>query len=280
MPKESQSQRIARSFGLNDVPITIVYTSPGLAITLVELDLSRSGGGESLPMRADDAFLLMRFMGQNECFLLDLRMPSSFSWSYPLRGLAIYVPRQVFFNGSDQCIERHTLRCDKRMDDTILASIMDCLGDSLIGRRSQGRNLFVRHMLLAACARLVQLRAVEPNQLRIAPRALTMEQRRNATSIMRDRMEGGVSIRELADACGIVHAEFVRAFKRSFGVSPRDWLTARRFERAVELMSDRSLPLTEIACKAGFSDSSQFSRLFMRFMGHPPGLWRRESLGI
>lgn len=269
-------------------------------MTLVDLDKSGGEGGESHPMRPDDAFLMMHLLdrqgdfrfrskdqewhstpiAENESCLIDLRVPFSLSWSHPLRALALYVPRHVFFGESPLGAERHTLRCDRRMDDAVLASIFGCLRDFPFDRRSRHRDLFVRHMLLAACARLVQVHAVEVTERRKVPRALTGEQRRSATSIMCDRIESGVSIREVATACGVAHAGFVRAFKRSFGVSPRDWLTARRLDRAVELMGDRSLPLTEIAHKVGFSDSSQFNRIFTRFVGRPPGEWRRESLGI
>lgn len=300
MPKELHSQRVARAFGLSGVPATVIGTSPGLAITFLELELHRNGGGESHPMRTDDAFLLMHFAHPQENFrlhcengeryatgilekescLLDLRAPFSLSWSCPLHALVLYIPRQVFFDGNELCVERHTLRCDLKMDDAVLASIMGCLGGSPLGRRNRGRDLFVRHVLLAACARLTQLCVIEVAEFHIAPRALTSEQQDSATSLMRDHMAGGLSMRVLAEACGMAHIEFVRAFKRSFGVSPRDWLTARRLERARELMSDHSLPLTEIASKVGFSDSSQFNRIFTRFTGCPPGAWRRESRGL
>ena len=298
MPKEPHTQRIARAFGLAQVASTVVGISPGLAMTLVELDLP-CGGGESLPMRADDAFLLMHFtlaqddlrfhsaneawqatgILENEGCLLDLRVPFSLSWSHPLRAMALYVPRHAFFGGSEPGAGQRTLRCDRRINDTVLASIFECLGGAAFGRHTRNRDLFVRHMLLAACARLVQLRAVEVDR-RNVPRTLTREQQQHAISIMRDRIESGISIREVAGACGVAHGGFVRAFKRSFGVSPRDWLMARRLDRAVELMGDHSMPLTQIATKVGFADSSQFNRIFTRFVGRPPGEWRRESFGI
>ncbi|NID14677.1 helix-turn-helix domain-containing protein [Luteibacter yeojuensis] len=299
MPKELPSQRMARSFGLKDLSATVVCASPGLAITLAELEVSPRRGGESVSMRPDDAFLLIHFTdrlenlrceegndvwqvdrtGQNESCLLDLREPFSLSWSSPLRALALYIPRQVLFDVGALSLERHTFRSGRRMDDPILHSIMECLKESLVDRLTRDRERYVRHVLLATCARLVQLGAVEEANLPVASHAMAAEQWRDAASVMRDHMEKGVSIRELADTRGLVYAEFVRAFKRSFGVSPRDWLTARRLERALELMGNRSLPLTEIASRVGFSDSSQFSRLFIRFMGCPPGAWRRESFG-
>jgi AraC-like DNA-binding protein len=300
MPGELQSQRITRAFGLGDAPVTCLCVSPGLDITLVDLDVPGPVGGESLPMRSDDAFLLLHFMnrdedlrmragtepwnrsqvGANETLLVDLASPFSLSWSRPMHALAVYVPRQVVFDENPPCREWRTLRCEGREDDAVLAAVMGCVVEAASWRHARHRDIFLRHMVLAACARLAQLRGTRFVGQRRAMRSLTGEQQRHALDIMRERVASGISIRELAKACGVAHSQFVRMFKRSFGVTPRDWLMARRLELALDLMSDRALALTEIAARVGFSDSSQFCRLFVRCMGWPPGMWRREVLGM
>ena len=49
---------------------------------------------------------------------------------------------------------------------------------------------------------------------------------------------------------------------------------ARRMERAKQLLSHSTLPLTEIALQCGFSSASHFSNRFRAQEGQPPSAWR------
>jgi transcriptional regulator GlxA family with amidase domain len=95
---------------------------------------------------------------------------------------------------------------------------------------------------------------------------------------MRERLAEGVSINELAQACGLSTGAFVRGFKKSTGISPHQWLLFKRVDLAIDLMEDPVISLAEIAFNAGFSDQSHFSRIFTQRMGVAPGAWRK-SLG-
>jgi AraC-like DNA-binding protein len=46
---------------------------------------------------------------------------------------------------------------------------------------------------------------------------------------------------------------------------------------ARRLLADRSLPLAEVAYRAGFADLASFSRAFKRWTGMPPGAFRRHA---
>jgi len=47
-----------------------------------------------------------------------------------------------------------------------------------------------------------------------------------------------------------------------------------RLEKAMNLITNSPLSLTEIALATGFSSSSHFSRLFTRHFGKPPSAFR------
>jgi AraC-like DNA-binding protein len=94
--------------------------------------------------------------------------------------------------------------------------------------------------------------------------------------MMRERIFEGISITELAEACGLSAGALVRGFKKSTGVSPHQWLLHRRIDLAIELMSDPDTSLAQIAFSAGFSDQSHFSRVFAQKMNVTPGAWRKS----
>ena len=83
------------------------------------------------------------------------------------------------------------------------------------------------------------------------------------------------SIAEIARECGLSSGYFARAFKRSTGVPPYQWLTKMRVERAKELLKDPRCELADIAQLCGFVDQSHFTRVFSRSEGYSPGRWRR-----
>ncbi|MBQ9805343.1 MAG: AraC family transcriptional regulator [Clostridia bacterium] len=61
-----------------------------------------------------------------------------------------------------------------------------------------------------------------------------------------------------------------RAYERHFGISPKQYLTRLRMNRALELLSENELSVKEIAFSCGFTDEKYFSRAFKEKYGCPP----------
>ena len=101
-------------------------------------------------------------------------------------------------------------------------------------------------------------------------------QQRKAKEMMRANLVSGIALEELAHACRLSTSAFVRAFRKSVGMPPHQWLLQRRIDRAMELMRDRSLQLADVALSSGFADQSHFTRSFGRRVGRSPGAWRRD----
>jgi transcriptional regulator GlxA family with amidase domain len=92
-------------------------------------------------------------------------------------------------------------------------------------------------------------------------------------------MEAGLSERwtvsALARKAGMSRPVFARRFQAAFGSSPLRYLTARRMERARELLVDSELPLAAIAERVGYASQFAFNRAFKRHFLVPPGVYRR-----
>jgi AraC-like DNA-binding protein len=98
-------------------------------------------------------------------------------------------------------------------------------------------------------------------------------QLRLATRTLKD-FNSSSSLEEIATACGLSIGHFSRAFKRSTGSSPHQWVMYRRVEAAKELIGGSDLPLAEIALACHFSDQSHLTRAFVSATGTTPGRWR------
>jgi AraC family transcriptional regulator len=88
-----------------------------------------------------------------------------------------------------------------------------------------------------------------------------------------------IPIRDLARLLDISASHFCRAFKSTFGVSPRDYVLRRRIEVAQGLMLTTSEPLSSIALECGMCDQAHFTRSFHRIVGETPYTWRRARRG-
>jgi AraC family transcriptional regulator len=84
-----------------------------------------------------------------------------------------------------------------------------------------------------------------------------------------------ILIQELALLLRLSACHFCRAFRRTFGSSPRDYVLRRRIEMAQGLMLTTSEPLSSIAVSCGMCDQAHFTHSFHRVAGQTPHAWRR-----
>ncbi len=71
--------------------------------------------------------------------------------------------------------------------------------------------------------------------------------------------------------------QFIRAFRRQFGLTPGQHLRARRIDRARELLTTTPLPVTEICRRVGYRSLGTFSRVFRSTTGESPIAYRRRT---
>jgi AraC family transcriptional regulator len=99
-------------------------------------------------------------------------------------------------------------------------------------------------------------------------------QEQRAKEMMNERMD--VSLAELAQECRLSVTHFVRSFRRSTGISPHQWLLARRISKAKFLLVHSNHSLADIALECGFSSQSHFNAAFKHCTKVSPGSWRHS----
>ena len=136
--------------------------------------------------------------------------------------------------------------------------------------------LFVEHILLGLGIHVAQtyggMRALpRPARGGLAPWQVT-----RAKEILCADLDGRVQLKEVAQECRLSVSHFSRAFRRSVGVAPHNWLLTRRVELAKEKLRDDRSTLSDVALACGFADQSHLTRVFTRMVGVSPGAWRRS----
>jgi AraC-like DNA-binding protein len=170
------------------------------------------------------------------------------------------------------------VRLSVAQNDIVLAQIAKSTLP-LLGAAPRQRSLALDQLELILAAHLVQrYGAVKPRRA-ATPSGLAAWQRRRATDLLRQNLDGGLRLADVATACELSVSHFARSFKASFGVSCHRWLTDRRIDRAKELLAATDAPLVDISSQSGFGDQAAFTRTFHRVVGLSPGRWRREHKG-
>lgn len=82
------------------------------------------------------------------------------------------------------------------------------------------------------------------------------------------------SITEAMKKSPLAVDHFRRTFQREVGISPHRYLCQLRIAGAKQLLRTSSLPVKDIAVMCGFDDPYYFSRLFKKYVGQSPAIWR------
>ncbi|CAM3318787.1 Helix-turn-helix domain-containing protein [Paracoccus aminovorans] len=88
------------------------------------------------------------------------------------------------------------------------------------------------------------------------------------------RSGGGIRIAALSERIGWSRKHLRTRFTDEFGISPKTAARMARFNHALALAADGTLPLAQIAAEAGYADQAHFSREFREFGGTTPAGWR------
>lgn len=83
-----------------------------------------------------------------------------------------------------------------------------------------------------------------------------------------------LNLQELSARACFSRYHFIRQFRRTFHLTPHQYLIQKRMERAKELLASSELPVTEVCFEVGFQSLGSFSSLFRKFVGEPPVRFR------
>jgi AraC family transcriptional activator of pyochelin receptor len=107
-----------------------------------------------------------------------------------------------------------------------------------------------------------------------------IERIHRAREVLLDKMDEPPSLLALARHVGLNDFKLKAGFRQIFGTTVFGYLHDQRLARARQLLEERSLNVTEVACAVGYANPSHFAAAFRRKFGMNPGAYSREYCNL
>lgn len=87
-----------------------------------------------------------------------------------------------------------------------------------------------------------------------------------------------VPLEELLEQAGVQKTQFLQAFRRVTGTTPKQYILTLRLEHARDLLMETNWPIAQIAEESGFDDAFYFSRCFKQHFAVSPREYRKRNV--
>ena len=295
---DGYGQRLGERLRVEDAPAIVTKTLRKAEMAVTEIRCDDPLPGMSTSIQREDAFLveleLRDFphreywedgrqapvcdLRAGETCIHDLKRDPVAFLDKPYHALFFYLPRAVLNAIADDASAPRIGDLDRGPAAGVNDATIAGLGGPILPALShpqQANRLFVDHIALAVGIHVAQTYGGMRPVSRPARGGLAPWQERRAKEILNANLDGGVPLKDVARECRLSVSHFSRAFRRTMGVAPHNWLLMQRIEVAKEKLRDTRLSLSDVALACGFADQSHLTRVFTGMVGVSPGAWRR-----
>jgi AraC family transcriptional regulator len=137
--------------------------------------------------------------------------------------------------------------------------------------------LFADSLIQTLTLHLLTHYGTEKQTLRTASGGLSGHKLRRVKEFINANLDEDLGLAEISAVADLSQFHFARAFRKSTGLTPQQFLMQQRIERAKELLSTDDLPIVEVSLRTGFKNQSHFTSLFRKFTNLTPKVWREAK---
>lgn len=296
------SDPVALSFGLDTAPLLNVRSLWGQQVSATHIVCGQDQVGMSARVPREDAFhvsisltnmprhelwsngklFISGGWAENATRIVNLEGNFAANVFQPHEGIGFHIPRISLDRFTEEAGAGRVANLSSR--SSIVDTTMAYLARSLLpafAKPEEASILFVDHVMLAVCAHVAERYGGSvPHSAVLARGKLTPAQTARAKELLAGNLRGELHLADIAKECGISRQYFMKAFKKTLGCTPHQWLQQRRLELVKDLLTNTKMPVGEIARKTGFSDQAHLTRVFGTHMGLSPAAWRRLHSGL
>ena len=98
----------------------------------------------------------------------------------------------------------------------------------------------------------------------------------DALNYIDSHLESEFSLEHLSDVAHMSKTYFCSQFKKLNGISPWEYITIKRVEKAISYLKSSDMSKLEIALKCGYNNTANFYYAFKRVTGKTPGDYKKS----
>lgn len=161
-----------------------------------------------------------------------------------------------------------------RFRDPLLEQLATALVQEFERKDLPPDHLYAESLASAFVAHLLKKYSAAGARELAARGGLPAQRLRRVIEYIHDNLGAKVTIEAMAELAGLSASHFIALFRQSTGLSPHRYVAARRLEQAIALLKQTSLPIADVALRAGFADQSHLTRTVRSHLNTTPGALR------
>src|SRR5215472_8378067 len=166
------------------------------------------------------------------------------------------------------------LRMYRKFADPRLRALVAAVHAETLAGFPRGR-LFLDSIEQEIAATLVTAHAATRRPAQTHRGGLGSARLRKIKELIHAKMEGDLSLDEMAQSVGLSTAHFARMFRKSTGETPHQFILRERVERAREKLRTPETRILDIAIACGFKTQQHFAQVFRDACGVSPTEYRQ-----
>lgn len=217
--------------------------------------------------------------GEGNICLTPAGQPVSAYWQKPLDNLGIFLEPEFV---RETAAENHLGSSFEfveiyKKEDPLIAPLGQALLDEAASENPMGK-LYAESLIQTLTLHILRSYSTASAIIESSHGGLSGYKLRTVKEFIDANLEDDLGLAEIAAVANLSQFHFARAFRKSIGVTPQQYLMERRIERAKQLLAKNDLPIVEISLLTGFKNQSHFTTLFRKFTNLTPKTWRDLKL--
>jgi AraC family transcriptional regulator len=133
---------------------------------------------------------------------------------------------------------------------------------------------YVESMATALSAHLLRRHSVTKQDIHIGKQGLPQYKLREVVSYIHENLDQNLTLAQLAGVVYMSPHYFSTVFKEATGLTPCQYVTKCRIDKAKQLLIKPELTIVEICQQVGFQNQSHFTRVFRKYTNTTPKVYR------
>lgn len=217
-----------------------------------------------LAEQAAEGKLTQQHVTWGHLHLVPVGLEQSMSWNQEIEFINLYLSPDLVTQIAQELVnpDRVELIPQFAIEDPLIQQIILALQSELVAPNRLGTHLFAESSATMLAVRLLKKYAVFTPVIREYEDGLSSRKLNRVIEYIDAHLKDDIKLAELAQIADTSLYYFSRLFKQSVGMTPYQYITQQRVERAKLLLKQSNWELADIALECGFYDQSHFTKLF------------------